>query len=103
MVMNNTASQGKIRHVLVDCLRFLAGTSCPAEFTDEMDVLHECDLDSEDGVEIACDLSSRLGIVIPAKDNPLIDDGSATSRKHARTFGEVVEYLAALDIKLATE
>jgi acyl carrier protein len=92
-------SREKIGQTLVDCLRFLSGKACPAEFTINTDVLRECDLDSEDGVEIACDLSRRLGIAIPAKDNPLIDDTSATGRKRARTFGEVVEYLAALEKK----
>jgi acyl carrier protein len=92
----DTARQEKTRHVLAECLRFLAGKNCPADFTDDMIVLQACDLDSEHGIEIACDLSARLGIEIPAKDNPLISDDVATGRKRARSFDEVVTYLMTL-------
>ena len=95
-MVTETARREEIRHVLGDCLRYIARKDCPGEFTEEMVVLVVCGLDSEHGVELACDLSARLKIEIPAKDNPLIEDDDATGRKRARKFEEVVTYLMAL-------
>lgn len=85
--------------VLEECLRYLAGEKAPAKFTADINVIRECCLSSEHGVEIACDLSTRLDIEIPLKDNPLIHEETETGRRRGRKFGEVVEYLMRLDAK----
>lgn len=84
----------EVERVLKEALESLAGGNCPENIDPGMVVLANWDLDSEDGVEIACDLSALLGVIIPDEDNPLIEDGS--NRRSPRTFGEVVDYLLAL-------
>jgi hypothetical protein len=96
MVRSDLGNSDNIRTILADCLRELSSMKCPAEFGDDTDILHECNLDSQHGIELACELDARLAIGIPAKDNPLIEDGGATGRKRARKFGEVVRYLEQL-------
>jgi len=94
MVRNEKPSRETIRETLTDCLRFLKGSEL-GEFDESTDVIVGLGLDSQHGVELACDLSSRLKIEIPLKENPLIEDG-ADGRMRSRTFGEVLEYLVAL-------
>ena len=92
----SSSTTSGIREALVHALREIAKQKCPAEFSDDINVLRECDLDSQHGLELACDLSDRLGIDIPANENPLVEDSGPSGRKRARKFGEVVDYLAAL-------
>src|SRR6266496_5756392 len=94
-MVNQTAENDDIRSTVINCLRGMA-KQCPDEFRDETDILHDCDLDSEHGIELACDLSARLGIKIPANENPLVEDRGPSGRKRSRRFGEVLEYLIKL-------
>lgn len=84
-----------IEEELRECLTRLTGDPSPAEFSSKDSVLNICGLDSQHGVELACDLEVSLSIRIPDKDNPLVLDES-DCRKRARTFAEVVDYLLAL-------
>ncbi len=89
--MHNTTAE--IEGALLECLKAAAVDEGPDHIHDEMDVLKTWDLDSEDGIDLALDLGPRLGIEIPLKDNPLIDE-DPRGRKRARSFREVVNYLA---------
>lgn len=94
------ASHEEITAVLLECLRYLAGDNVPEGPHFDLDILACWGLDSEHGVELACDLSTRLNIKIPHDENPLIDESSGTKR--SRTIGEVVEYLAQCAAKAAS-
>jgi acyl carrier protein len=96
MVSNPTIKRDQIAVVLTRALKFLAKDTAPEVVRSNFIVLKEWELDSEHGVELACDLSMELGISIPEEDNPLIDEISQVGRKRARTFEEVVDYIAAL-------
>jgi acyl carrier protein len=89
-MMQNTPTE--IEAALIECLE-AAADEAPDNIEDDMDVLKTWDLDSEDGIDLALDLGLRLGIEIPLKDNPLIEEDGA-GRKRARSFREVVDYLA---------
>ncbi len=93
MVRTARFTRDEVTTALEDCLNFLARGRGPPEILAGLNVLREWCLDSEHGIELACDLSARLGIDIPASENPLIDETGPTKRKRARTFGEVVDYL----------
>lgn len=95
MVRQTHVKREEVAGVLRDCLRFLASDKEPETVTDKLTVLLEWSLDSEHGVELACDLCTRLGIDIPSNVNPLIDE-SIPDKKRARTFGEVVDYIMTL-------
>lgn len=90
---NAMIAREKILDVLKERLSILAGDFAPEKITNGMIVICEWGLDSEHGVELACDLSEQLSIEIPLNENPLIEDNLNTGEKRARTFGEVVNYL----------
>ena len=96
MVRQSKLTRVEVTSVLEDCLGFLSKGHGPRSVHPSLDVLLEWSLDSEHGVELACDLSTRLGIEIPDNENPLIEENLATKKKRARTFGEVVDYLLKL-------
>jgi len=85
-----------IEHALRECLEHIAGEDYQAGMKREDNVMRCCGLDSQHGVELACDLQSRLGIPIPPNENPLVLDDDGEGRSRARNFGEVVDYLVAL-------
>lgn len=86
----------KIELALQDCLKHIAKDCYPTKWNPGDDVIRCCGLDSQHGIELACDLESRLEITIPLKENPLILDDDGEGRKRARSFAEVVDYLVAL-------
>ncbi|MBE2205715.1 MAG: hypothetical protein IAE94_15390 [Chthoniobacterales bacterium] len=95
--MKNTRQS--IERTLEESLRELAGENAPIEIVPEMVVLESWAIDSLHGVELACDLSSRLRINIPLEDNPLVVEDSITGKRRSRTFVEVVDYLFSLGSK----
>jgi acyl carrier protein len=99
MVIPSHLSHDEITKALAECLHFLAGDNYPEDASPDLDVLDAWGLDSLHGVELACDLSTRLKISIPLEENPLIEEDRTTGKKRSRTFGEVVEYLAGLAAK----
>jgi acyl carrier protein len=96
MVRITKLTREEVVTALEDCLSFLSKGKNPRAIHSNLDVLREWSLDSEHGVELACDLSTRLGIEIPDNENPLIEENLATKKKRARTFGEVVDYILNL-------
>jgi acyl carrier protein len=78
--------------VLTDCLNCLAGNAAPERIDGRGNAMRQWGLDSEDGVDLAADISARLGITIPHDENPLVEENS-TGQKRARTFKEVVQYI----------
>src|SRR6266566_9487183 len=59
---------------------------------DQTDPIRELGLSSEDGIEIACLLSYKLGFEIPPEINPFKDD----ARRRSRRIGEIVNLLFQL-------
>lgn len=86
-------SYNDVASVLIECLRSLAGDKSPDEIRPDLDIFREWGLDSEDGVDLAADIASRLGIQIPDDENPLVEENIRTDRKRARSFREVVNYV----------
>ena len=86
-------SYDDVASVLTECLRSLAGDKSPGEIRPDVDIFREWGLDSEDGVDLAADIASRLGIQIPDDENPLVEENIRTGRKRARSFKEVVNYV----------
>lgn len=87
-------SRLEIEAILAECLRNLAPEEAPEKWDPQDKVLRHWGLDSQHGIELACELEDRLGINIPLKDNPLVDDSK--TRKWSRTFEEVIDYLEGL-------
>jgi acyl carrier protein len=92
----STQPNNRIEEILRECLKQIAGDKCPDDWNPDDDVIGRCCLDSLHGVELACDLASRLKIDIPLKDNPLVEDGDDGGRKRARSYSEVMDYLVRL-------
>lgn len=92
----NRLNKAEIEQALQECLRHIARDTYPTEWKPNDNVIRCCGLDSQHGIELACDLESRLGIEIPVKENPLVLDDDGEGRKRGRTFSEVVDYLTAL-------
>lgn len=92
-------SRQSIEQILETSLKELAGDNAPSEIVPEMVVLESWAIDSLHGMELACDLSSRLRINIPLEDNPLVVEDSTTGQRRSRTFVEVVDYLFNLGSK----
>jgi hypothetical protein len=88
--------KSEIERVLQECLRHIARDTYPTSWQPQDNVICCCGLDSQHGIELACDLEVRLGIEIPLKENPLVLDNDGEGKKRARTFTEVVDYLIAL-------
>jgi acyl carrier protein len=79
-----------VRACIVKALRDVLGEeAAEADLQDDVKPIGNLGLDSIDGLDYACELSNALGFNLPAKENPLIDDG----RKRARTIGEIVVYV----------
>lgn len=86
----------QIEDVLRNCLRELAPEEQTAEWLPTDQVITKWGLDSQHGVELACDLESLLGIAVPLKENPLVCDDEVQGKRRARTFSEVVDYIECL-------
>lgn len=97
MVTPSKLSSEEIRVGLAEWIRTFKG-EVMGDFNEAVDIIVDLGLDSMDGVELACDFSTRFGVEIPLKDNPLIHDDPVTGRRRSRKFGEIVDYL----VKLAT-
>lgn len=92
----NNIHRSQIETALKECLKHIAGDTYHEEWKPDDNVIRCCGLDSQHGIELACDLESRMGISIPLRENPLVLDDDGNSCKRARSFEEVVDYLVAL-------
>jgi acyl carrier protein len=92
----NQTYRSQIEVALKECLKHIAGDNYHEEWKPGDNVIRCCGLDSQHGIELACDLESRMGISIPMKENPLVLEDDGNGCKRARCFGEVVDYLVAL-------
>jgi hypothetical protein len=77
---------------LAACLNSLAGGNKPQQIQPDLSALRQWGLDSEDGIDLAAEMGSQLGIEIPHYENPLVAE-NRVGQKRARTFQEVVQYL----------
>lgn len=93
----------ELANVLTECLSFIAEDDAPESPNSSMVVMTEWNLSSEDGVELACDLSERLSMEIPHTDNPLIEQDPISGKCRARSFNEVVDYLEHLTVSIGSQ
>lgn len=82
-------SKDKIKQLLVISLKDLTELENIPDINDKTDINVDLGLDSNDGLDFACDLSEKLGINIPAELNPFVDDDN----QRYRLVGEIVEVL----------
>lgn len=90
----------EVRNRVVQALRDVLGDECAdVELTDEIKPIGKLGLDSLDGLDYACELSSALDFDLPKKENPLVDD----ARQRARSIGEIVKFVCGkMNIKEAS-
>lgn len=89
------ASREQLRAMVVASLRELANNT-EAEITDQTSPKDDLELDSEEGVEFACEISKRMGKHFPDDLNPFVDDDA----RRGRTVGEIVDFLEAKQSEL---
>lgn len=82
--MNTDTTNATIRAEVLAALGELAPEVHERELDPQADLLDELDLDSMDLLNLVTDLSTRLGIDIPDRD-----------QSHMRTLDGAVDYLAA--------
>jgi hypothetical protein len=85
----------QIRQIVIDSILELLQGDGRGELPpiiDQTDPIRELELTSQDGIEIACLLSYKLGFEIPPGINPFKDD----ARRRSRRIGEIVNLLLQL-------
>ncbi len=83
-----------IEQAVVDALRILVPEGLPADLTGETSPIDTLGLASIDGIEFAVLLEERLGVSLPEKANPFVDD----ERRRARTISSIVAWVGALGL-----
>lgn len=85
----------EIRRIVVEALREMVERDEKGDIPaidDRTDPIRHLDLQSEDGIEVACLLSEKLDFEIPHEVNPFTDD----TRHRSRRVGEIVDLLCNL-------
>ena len=85
----------QIRKIVIDSIAELLqgdGRGELPKIIDQTDPIRELGLTSQDGIELACLLSYKLGFEIPPEINPFKDD----ARRRPRRIGEIVNLLLQL-------
>jgi hypothetical protein len=85
----------EIRRIVIESLLELVSRGKEIELpvvNEATDPIKNLGLCSEDGIELACLLSLKLGFEIPHELNPIKDD----ARRRPRRVGEIVEFLLNL-------
>lgn len=86
------ARRQRVREVVVQALRDACDFDLGKVVPDSAKPFSDLGLESVDGILIAPRLCAKLGVNIPNKVNPLIDD----ERKCERTVGELVSFMLAM-------
>lgn len=84
--------RNEVRDLYMKSLRGFLGTRAPDDLNESIDPFNDLGLDSEDGVDFACELSKNLGFKIPNDLNPWVDD----VRHRALRFGESIDLVCQL-------
>lgn len=88
----NATERIEVRDLYMKALREFLGDKESADLSEETDPFEDLGLDSEDGVDFACELSERFGCKIPDNLNPWVDD----SLHRARRLGESIDLICDL-------
>jgi acyl carrier protein len=88
-------SRDEIQDLVVASLHELCDDD-DAEITDETNPKEDLDLDSEDGIEFACEISERMGKLFPNDLNPFVDDKASC----IRNVGAIVDFLNEIQSEL---
>lgn len=84
--------RNEVRDLYLKALREFLGDKAPADLSEDTDPFKDLGLDSEDGVDFACELSERFGCKIPDNLNPWVDD----TRHRPRKLGESIDLICEL-------
>lgn len=88
----NAHERNEVRDLYMKALREFLGDKAPDNLSETTDPFKDLGLDSEDGVDFACELSQRFGIKIPDDVNPWVDD----AQHRARQIGESIDLMCHL-------
>lgn len=66
------------------------------EITDACNPFEDLGLDSQDGIELACEISEKAGRLFPNDQNPFVDDLAG----RVRTVGEIIDLLVDIQADL---
>ena len=88
-------SRNELRDMVIASLKELCDDD-DAEIADDTNPTDDLDLDSEHGIEFACDISEKMGKLFPNDLNPFVDDETKT----IRNVGAIVDLLEALQPNL---
>lgn len=85
----------QLLQAVVECLRKMQRGADDIVIGEETDPFRDLGCDSFDGVDFACSIEEALGVIIPGKVNPLVDDAC----KRPRKVKEIVALLQNLSAK----
>lgn len=88
----NAQERNEVRDLYMKALREFLGDKAPDELSEATDPFKDLGLDSEDGVDFACELSEKLGYKVPDDLNPWVDD----AQHRARRLGESIDLMCQL-------
>jgi acyl carrier protein len=88
----NAQERNEVRDLYLKALREFLGDKAPENLSEATDPFRDLGLDSEDGVDFACELSERLGCKVPDDLNPWVDD----ARHCSRPLGESIDLMCQL-------
>lgn len=74
-------NRDEVQNCVITSLRETLNKDETTEINGDTDPIRGLGLDSDDGVDLACILSEKLGYDIPDNINPLVDDKQKRSRK----------------------
>ena len=85
-------TRSEMSEIVYETLRQLCDTK-EVEIADSCDPFDDLGLDSQDGIELACELSEKMGKLIPNDQNPFVDDKTG----HARNVGTIIDFLVSIE------
>lgn len=85
----------EILETVTECLRERPSARCGVEINEKTNLLYDLGIDSLEGIEITCELSSRLDVDIPLNENLLVIE-EENGCKRMRTLPEIVSRLTEL-------
>lgn len=85
------ALHARIFECVVDVIRHLVQDRDAEPINDQTDPIRGLGLESEDGLDFACEISERLGFHFPDDQNPFVDDDG----RRPRRVGEIVDLIAS--------
>lgn len=89
------ARLNRVKEIVIETIREACDFDIGKKVPDSARPLSDLGLESHDGILIAPRLCKKLGITIPNKINPLIDD-SKDQKDCERTIGEIVDFMLSL-------